>query len=78
VKIMAAKNPRLMTVLEAPLYERLKKAAKADGVSLSSKARDLLREAMDLEEEAHWAAEGEARLDSFRRRKALRHSEVWE
>jgi len=75
---MAAKNPRLMTVLEAPLYERLKRAAEAEGVTLSSKVRDLLREAMELEEDAHWAAEGEERLASFRRRKALRHSDVWE
>jgi len=75
---MAAKNPRLITVLEPPLYERLRRAAEAEGLSLSSKVRDLLREAMDLEEDAHWTAEGEARLASFRRRKALRHSEVWE
>jgi len=75
---MAAKNPRVVTVLEPPLYERLKKAAKAEGVSVSSKARELLREAMELEEESHLAAEGEKRLTSFRRSKALKHEDVWE
>ena len=75
---MAAKNPRVVAVLDPPLYDRLKRAAKAEGVSMSSKARDLLREAMALEEEAHLAAEGEKRLASFRRRKALKHEDVWE
>jgi class 3 adenylate cyclase len=75
---MAAKNPRLITVLEPPLYDRLKRAARAEGVSLSSKARDLLRQAIELEEDAHWVREGERRLRSFRRSKALTHDEVWQ
>jgi class 3 adenylate cyclase len=74
---MAAKNPRVVAVLERPLYQRLKQAAKAQGVSLSTKVRDLVRAAMELEEEAHWAAEGEKRLASFDRRKALSHRDVW-
>ena len=75
---MAAKNPRLITVLEPPLYQRLKQAAKAEGVSLSAKARDLLREAIELEEDGYWAEEGEKRLASFDKRKALTDEEVWE
>lgn len=74
---MAAKNPRIAAVLERPLYQRLRQAAKAQGVSLSTKVRDLIREAMELEEDAYWAAEGEERLASFDRRKALSHREVW-
>jgi hypothetical protein len=74
---MAAKNPRLITVLEKPLYERIKQAARAEGVSLSAKVRDLLREAMELEEDAYWVVEGEKRLASFDRSKALTHEQVW-
>jgi len=74
---MAAKNPRLITVLEKPLYERIKQAARAEGVSLSAKVRDLLREAMALEEDAYWVAEGEKRLATFDRSKALTHEQVW-
>jgi len=74
---MAAKNPRLITVLEKPLYERIKQAARAEGLSLSAKVRDLLREAMELEEDAYWAGEGEKRLATFDRSKALTHEQVW-
>lgn len=75
---MAAKNPRLITVLERPLYQRLKRAAKAEGVSLSAKARDLLREAIELEEDGYWAEQGEKRLASLDKRKALTDEDVWE
>ena len=74
---MATKNPRLMTMLERSLYERVKRAARAEGLSLSAKARDLLREALDLEEDAYWAAEGEKRLASFDPAQAKTHEEVW-
>jgi len=74
---MAAKNPRLITVLEKPLYERIKQAARAEGVTLSAKVRDLLRAAMELEEDAYWVGEGEKRLASFDRSKALTHEQVW-
>jgi hypothetical protein len=74
---MAAKNPRVMAVVEKPLYQRIKQAARAEGLSLSAKVRDLLREAMELEEDAYWVREGEARLATFDRSKALTHEQVW-
>lgn len=74
---MAAKNPRVMAVLEKPLYLRIKQAARAQGMSLSAKVRDLLREAMELEDDAYWVREGEKRLATFDRSKALTHEEVW-
>jgi hypothetical protein len=74
---MAAKNPRVMTVLERPLYQRIKRAARAQGLSLSAKVRDLLREAIELDEDAYWVREGEKRLATFDRSKALTHEQVW-
>jgi hypothetical protein len=74
---MAAKNPRVIAVVEKPLYLRIKRAARAQGISLSAKVRDLLREAMDLDEDAYWVREGERRLVTFDRSKALTHEEVW-
>ena len=74
---MAAKNPRIITVLEKPLYQRIKQAAKSQGISLSAKVRDLLREAVELEEDTYWVREGEARLATFDRSKALTHEQVW-
>lgn len=45
--IMPTKNPRLQVVLEKPIYEALSSLAKEEGVSMSLKARDLIREALE-------------------------------
>lgn len=45
--VMATKNPRLQVVLEKPLYDAVASLAKREGVSLSLKARDLIREALE-------------------------------
>ena len=60
---MATKNPRVNTVLEPVLYERVESLAKREGVSLSQKVRDLVREALELAED-----EGLDRLVESRRR----------
>ncbi len=48
---MPAANPRLNMVLEKPLYQIIVKMAKKGGVSISAKARDLLLQAIELEED---------------------------
>jgi len=45
-------HPRINTVLEPPVYEMVKRLATQDGVSLSQKVRDLVREALELLEDA--------------------------
>jgi predicted DNA-binding ribbon-helix-helix protein len=47
---MPTKNPRINVVLERPLYKSIKRLAKRDGVSLSIKVRDLVKEALESEE----------------------------
>ena len=74
---MAAKNPRVMVVLEQPLYRWLRRTARAGGVSVSLRLRDLVRDAFELHEDRYWAREGERRLRSFRRRQSLTHEQVW-
>ena len=74
---MPAKNPRVNIVLEKPLYEMLCRLAKRDGVSLSLKARDLVKEALALEEDRVLAQFAETRESSFDRTKALTHAQVW-
>lgn len=44
---MPTKNPRVQVVLEKPLYEALHSLAEEEGVSLSLKARDLIRDALE-------------------------------
>ncbi len=49
---MPSTHPRINTVLEPPVYEVVKRLATQDGVSLSQKVRDLVREALELLEDA--------------------------
>ncbi len=44
---MPTKHPRLNVVLEKPLYRAIALLAKEEGVSLSMKARDLIRDAVE-------------------------------
>lgn len=74
---MPAKNPRVNVVLEAPLFEAVSKLARKEGVSLSLKVRDLVREAIDLYEDEYLSAIAGAREKSFTRSKALSHDQVW-
>lgn len=73
---MSTKNPRLMVVLEPPLYDWVKKTAKKQGLSISLVIRDLLKEAYNDKEELYWAKEGEKRLDTFKPASAISHEEL--
>lgn len=74
---MPTKLPRLNVVLEPPAYRSIKSLAVRDGVSLSMKARDLIREALELHEDAYLAERVHERAKSFVRSKALTHDQVW-
>ncbi|PCI31393.1 MAG: antitoxin, RHH family protein [Elusimicrobia bacterium] len=74
---MPAANPRINVVLEKPLYAALMKLAEKDGVSLSMKARDLLREALSEFEDATLVELAAQRAKSFDRKKALTHKQAW-
>jgi hypothetical protein len=49
---MPSTHPRINTVLEPPVYKAVKRLADRDHVSLSQKVRDLVREALELLEDA--------------------------
>jgi len=66
-----------MVVLEKPLYRWVRNLAKRDGLSLSSKLRDLVREAYENYEDRYWAREGSRRLKTLKRSAALSHEEFW-
>lgn len=74
---MSTKNPRLNVVLEPTLFSALKKMAKMDGISLSLKARDLIKEAMEFYEDSHWAASASKREKTLTSKNAMSHKEVW-
>ena len=74
---MATKMPRLNVVLEPPIYFAIVDMAKKEGVSLSMKARDLIREALEFCEDSFWAKEAKGRERTFSHKKALSHKKVW-
>ena len=74
---MPTKHPRLNVVLEPPVYRSVKQLAQRDGMSLSLKARDLIRHALELYEDAYWVQEAKAREATFKRDEALTHEQVW-
>ncbi|MBI2891592.1 MAG: toxin-antitoxin system, antitoxin component [Nitrospirae bacterium] len=49
---MPTSGPRISAVVERPLYDAIQRIAARDQVSISEKARDLLREALELTEDA--------------------------
>ena len=75
---MPTKNPRLNVVLDAGLHATLKRLARSEQISLSLKARDLIREALEMHEDRYWADAAETREKTSRTRKLLSHDRVWE
>jgi hypothetical protein len=74
---MPVKNPRINVVLEKPLYHTIEHLANRDGVSLSLKVRDLVKEALEIEEDTALSAFAEKRERTFIKTKSLKHHEVW-
>lgn len=74
---MPAKNPRINVVLEKPLYEAVEEMADREGISLSLKVRDLVKEALEIEEDIALTVIAERREKTFIKKKALKHHEVW-
>ncbi len=74
---MPTTNPRVNVVLEAPVYEGLRRWAKRDGVSLSLKVRDLVKDALEAEEDRALADLAKDREQTLDRRKAMTHSQTW-
>jgi predicted DNA-binding protein len=74
---MPTKNPRINLVLEKPLYRQIQRLAKIEGVSLSLKVRDLIKEALEAHEDIALAKLAEERERTLDKTKALAHEEVW-
>jgi len=70
-------KPRINVVLEDPVYKMVEKLAARDGMSLSLKVRDLIRDAIEIQEDIALSAFAETREKTFRRSKAVKHDEAW-
>lgn len=74
---MPATNPRITAVVDEELANWLKRRSEREGRSVSVVVREILARHFAEEEERHWAAEGESRLESFDRERAGRHADAW-
>ncbi len=74
---MPTQNPRINIVLDNFLYQNVRLLAKKDNVSLSAKVRDLLKEALEIQEDIALSEFAEEREKSWNDSKALTHDDVW-
>ncbi len=74
---MPSQNPRINVVLNNLLYHDVQLLAEKDNVSLSAKVRDLLKEAMEIQEDIALSGFAEKREKSWNDSKALNHDDVW-
>lgn len=74
---MPTTKPRVNVALEKPLFQEIKELAERNGNTLSMQIRDLIYEALDIEEDrvlAKWAGD---RARTFHSEKARHHDTVW-
>ncbi len=74
---MPAKNPRINVVLEPSIYKKVELLAQRDGVSLSNMVRELLVEALEIQEDLYLARVAEKREESWNKSAPLTHDETW-
>lgn len=74
---MPAKNPRINVVLDPPLYKNVQFLAEKDGVSLSTKVRDLLKDAIEIQEDIFLAGIAEERERTLDVTDTLTHEQTW-
>jgi len=74
---MPSQNPRINIVLDNFLYQNVRLLATKDNVSLSAKVRDLLKEALEIQEDVALSRFAEEREKSWNDSNALTHDDVW-
>ena len=74
---MPSQNPRINVVLDNLLYQDVRLLAEKDNVSLSAKVSDLLKEALEIQEDITLSGFAEKREKSWNDSKALIHDDVW-
>ena len=74
---MPSKNPRINVVLDDNLYKNIQFLAETEGVSLSAKVKDLIKEALEIQEDLYLAAFAEERKKTWDKSTARTHDEIW-
>jgi len=74
---MPTQSPRVNVVLDNVLYQNVRLLAEKDNVSLSAKVRDLLKEALEIQEDIGLSAFAEKREQSWNESDPLTHDDAW-
>ena len=74
---MPSKNPRINVVLDDNLYKNIQFLAETEGVSLSAKVKDLIKEALEVQEDLYLAAFAEEREKTWDKATTRTHDEIW-
>jgi predicted DNA-binding protein len=74
---MPSKNPRINVVLDANLYRNIQFLAETEGVSLSAKVKELIKEALEVQEDLYLAALAEEREKTWDKSMSRTHDEIW-
>ena len=75
---MCTKKPGINILVEPSLHRALQDLAESAGVSLSTVAHDLIREAINLREDAALAALLDIRIRALGKKETLSHGDIWE
>ena len=75
---MPTKNPRINVVVEPPLYELIEEIAERQGISMSLVTRDLIKEALEMEEDLGLGQLAAERETTYDKDTALSHEEAWD
>jgi metal-responsive CopG/Arc/MetJ family transcriptional regulator len=73
---MPTTKPRINVILEKPLYETVEQLVARDGMSLSLKVRDLVKEALEIQEDLALSSFAEAREKTFCKSTSLKHDKI--
>jgi predicted DNA-binding protein len=74
---MPSKNPRINVVLDDNLYKNIQFLAEIEGVSLSAKVKDLIKEALEVQEDLYLASFAEKREKTWDKSTTRSHDEIW-
>jgi predicted DNA-binding protein len=74
---MPSKKPRINVVLDDNLYKNIQFLAETEGVSLSAKVKDLIKEALEVQEDLYLATFAEEREKTWDKSTTRSHDEIW-
>ncbi len=74
---MPTKNPRVNVVLSPRIYGDVQTLSEARGRSMSSIVEDLVREALEIQEDIALAALADERKKSLKKSELVSHKKAW-